>query len=374
MRKFLKRAFSISSILVIAFFFFVNTQNHVDHNTLRIEGFYQEEKNSIDVAMIGASEVFTGFSSGLAYGEYGFTSYPYAIDSNNGKMFISQIKEILRCQKPKCIVIETAGIRDTFDKKLTDEQLAIMRQYTDVMPFSDNKIDIINEFAGKDKLSYYVPALAHCGKPENFENTIERYTQKFKGCTYLKGITTTNSKQKYDRILDVNNDLKTKALSDTTYSTLNDLLDYCEKLDCKVIFARFPHRITDEDGYDKLKQHNEIGRVIKERGFDFINFDHAIQEIGLDLENDFYSDSHLNAHGQIKLTKYFGGILSNQYGIDISALSQQNKERWDKSYEYTKLFYKNYDLHENDPVSSFWRETPELIKELDSLKQNNQNK
>lgn len=363
-----KRVFSIVSILIISSFLFIITQNHVDHNTSRIEGFYQEEKNSIDVVLIGASDVFAGFSPGLAYGEYGFTSYPYAIDSNNGKLFISQIIEVLKCQKPKCIVIETTGIREAFEKALTDEQLAIMRQYTDVMPLSDNKINTINEFVAKDKLTYYIPALVHCGKMENFENTIEKYNQKFRGYTYLKGITTSNSKQKYDRILDVNGDLGTKALSDTTYSVLNDLLDYCETLDCKVVFARFPHRITGEDEHDKLKQHNEIGRVIKDRGFDFFNFDHAIKEIGLDLENDFYSDSHLNAHGQMKLTKYFSGIISKQYDLGKSDLSQQNKERWDKSYEYTKLFYKYYDLHESDPVSSVWYETPELIKELDSLR------
>ena len=265
-------------------------------------------------------------------------------------------------------MIETTGMREAFEESLTDEQLAIMRQYTDVMPLSDNKIDTVNEFVVKNKLSYYLPALVHCGKMENFENTIEKYSQKFRGYTYLKGITTSNSRQKYDKILDVNGDLGTKALSVTTYSVLNDLLDYCETLDCKVVFARFPHRITEEDEHDKLKQHNEIGRVIKDRGFDFFNFDHAIKEIGLDLENDFYSDSHLNAHGQMKLTKYFSGIISKQYDLGKSDLSQQNKERWDKSYEYTKLFYQYYDLHEKDPVSSVWYETPELIKELEALR------
>ena len=54
--------------------------------------------------------------------------------------------------------------------------------------------------------------------------------------------------------------------------------------------------------------------------------------------------------------------------IGKSGLSQQNAERWNKSYEYTKLFYKYYDLHENDSVSSVWYETPDLIKELDSIR------
>ena len=369
MKRYIKRTIAIVSILIIAFSAFVITQNHVDHNTLRIQGFYQEEKDSLDVVLIGASDVFTGFSAGLAYGEYGFTSYPYAIDSNNGVFFKSQIEEVLKYQNPKCIVIETTGIRESFDKELSDEDLAVMRQYTDIMPLSGNKINTINEFVRKDKLSYYIPALAHCGKKENFENTTVKYSQTFRGYTYLKGITSTNSKQEYDKILDVNDDLKCLALSDTTYSVLDDLLDYCETLDCKVIFVRFPHRITDEEEHDKLKQHNEIGRIISERGFEFYNFDHAIDEIGLDLEKDFYSDSHLNVHGQIKLTRYFSDILTKQHDIGKSELSQKNTERWNNSYEYTKLFYQYYYLHENDSEINVWYETSDLIKQLDSLKE-----
>lgn len=370
MKCYIKRALAICLILVIAFSFFVLTQNHVDHNTLRIQGFYQEEKNSLDVVLIGASDVFTGFSPGLAYGEYGFTSYPYAVDSNTINFFKSQIEEVLKYQKPKCIIVETTGVRDAYDRSLGDEQLAVMRQYTDVMPLSHNKTDTLNEFVSKGKLTYYVPALAHCGKAENIENTIVKYSQKFRGFTYLKGITTSNSKQSYDKILDVNDDLDTMALSDMTYTALDNLLDYCDSLDCKIVFVRFPHRITDEDGHNKLKQHNEIGRIITDRGFDFYNFDHAVDEIGLDLENDFYSDSHLNAHGQIKLTRYLSELLIHRYDIGKSDLSQKNVERWNTSYEYTELFYQYYDFHENDPEKSVWYETPGLIKQLDLLRNN----
>lgn len=368
MKRYIKRTLSICSILVIAFSLFLLTQNHVDHNTLRIDGFYQEEKNTLDVVFVGASDVFTGYSAGLAYGEYGFTSYPYAVDANNFRFFKSQVKELLQYQHPKCLVIETTGTTGAFTDSLDDEQLAVMRQYTDVMPLSDNKTDTINEFVAKDKLSYYVPALAHCGKINNFEDAIVRCSQKIRGCTYLKGIVSTNSKQAYDKILDVNGDISTAPLPESGYSVISDLLDYCETLDCKVVFVRFPHRITNDDEYDKLKQENEIGRIITERGFDFINLDHAVNEIGLDMENDYYSDSHLNAHGQIKNTRYLCKLFSEQYGVGGSSLSQKNMDQWDKSYEYTKLFYKYYDLHENDVAINVWYENSDLIKQLDSLR------
>ena len=40
------------SCLVLQQFFLRN----MDHNSLRVEGFYQEERNSLDVVLIGASD------------------------------------------------------------------------------------------------------------------------------------------------------------------------------------------------------------------------------------------------------------------------------------------------------------------------------
>ena len=78
--KNIKRFFTIVSLIVLPLAFVMITQNRVDHNTLRIQGFYQEEKDSLDVIFVGASDVFTGYSAGLAYGEYGFTNTRLAED------------------------------------------------------------------------------------------------------------------------------------------------------------------------------------------------------------------------------------------------------------------------------------------------------
>ena len=365
MKKTIKRFVAIISLLLIPIVLFCMTQRNVNHNTLRIQGFYQEEKNSIDVLFFGASDVSNGFSPGLAYGEYGYTSYPYTVDANKTEFFVSQIKEALRYQSPKCIVVEITGCLSGVYSD-DEQKLAVMRQFTDEMPISMNKISIINQFVNNDKLSYYFPAIAHHGQLSNISSFYTRMKQTIRGYTLLKGIVTSNAKQEYDQIMDVNDDLSTLPVSDNT-GVIEELLEYCKTLDTKVLFVRFPHRITNEVGYKELKRANEFGRIIESNGFEFINFDHAIGEIGLDLENDFYSDSHLNVHGQIKLTRYFSEILTKHYSLGKSDLSQQNIERWKKSYEYTKLFYQYYYMHENDPVD-YWYETPELIQDLDLLR------
>ena len=44
---------------------------NVDHNSLRVEGFYQEERDSLDVVFIGASDIYTSFMPGRAYEQHG---------------------------------------------------------------------------------------------------------------------------------------------------------------------------------------------------------------------------------------------------------------------------------------------------------------
>ena len=74
---------------------------YTDQSSERVRRFYQEEKNSLDVVFLGASEVFTGFSPALAYEEHGFTSYMYAIDANPGALYKYQLKEVMKHQQPK---------------------------------------------------------------------------------------------------------------------------------------------------------------------------------------------------------------------------------------------------------------------------------
>ena len=364
MKLYIKRFLTIVSLIIIPLVFVAFTQTRIDHNTYRIQSFYQEEKNSIDVVLFGASDVFTGYSPAYAYGKYGFTSFSYAIDANYIELFRNQIKEVLNYQKPKCIVIETTGARVISDGDEKSTDLATMRKWTDVMPLSFNKINTINQFADSEKLSYYLPFLMYHGDISNFSTINEKIAQQIRGFSYLKGIITTNKKTPVDNLIDVSDDNATSPLPESVELCLSDLLDYCDSLDCKVIFARFPHRITNQSEYVQFKVQNQIGKLISKKGFEFLNFDKKSSELQLDLKNDFYGNSHLNVHGQIKFTNYIGRMLTEEYGIMPTNLSSENKQRWDKSFEYTELFYQYYNIHENDEGEYWWYENQSLLNSL----------
>lgn len=365
-KKYIKRFITIVSLVLIPCFILITTQNRVDHNTLRIEGFYQEEPDSLDVVFVGSSEVFTGFSPALAYGKYGFTSYHYAIDSNFIDLFKYEINEVLRTQKPKVLLIETAGLfYDGFQKN--DQDLATMRKFSDVIPISENKIDLIDDKVDVDKLSYYIPSILYHGDYSNLNGFKSRFSQKSRGYTYLKGVTSTNTSQKYDKILNMASDNNKQIISKSLEQKIKSFLEFCAALNTKVVFMQFPHRITTKQEIIALEQGNYIESFIREKGFDFINMNNKISQIGLNPQNDFYSDSHLNADGQVKLTKYISDLLISKYQITNSILSENNKKRWNTSYEYITRFYKYYSTHKNDEGELWWSETPELLDKLESI-------
>ena len=53
--------------------------------------------------------MYNGFTSGLFYAEHGIASYPYAYETNPVTMWKFELKEILKHQKPKVLVVETNG-------------------------------------------------------------------------------------------------------------------------------------------------------------------------------------------------------------------------------------------------------------------------
>ena len=59
-----------------------------DYDTTRkIQGFYAEEKNSLDFVFVGSSQMFTSVVPAVLWEEYGITSYDFG--ANEQPMYLS---------------------------------------------------------------------------------------------------------------------------------------------------------------------------------------------------------------------------------------------------------------------------------------------
>ena len=82
--------------------FVVNNEWDMRH----VHGFFLEPEDSLDVVLIGASQLYTGYSAPLAWRDYGFTSYPLAVSNIPARLYGSLLTEAVNRQHPKLIVVD----------------------------------------------------------------------------------------------------------------------------------------------------------------------------------------------------------------------------------------------------------------------------
>ena len=79
----------------------------------------------------------------------------------------------------------------------------------------------------------------------------------------------------------------------------------------------------------------EIGTIVESYGYDFKDYSHSYDEIGIDITHDFYNKEHLNIFGAQKYTSYLGGYITENYDINTEHSDEITAE-WDHCAEYMK--------------------------------------
>ncbi len=317
-----------------------------DNNTLRMDGFYLEDKNSLDVVLIGASDVYAGFASPLAYDKYGFTSYPYATQSAPPNIVLPQIKEVIKYQNPQMIVVEINAFLYKDYELPTD---ASNRMFVDNIPYDEVKMEYIEtNYAPDERIEYYLPLIKYHGSwsdyPWKFKYLITDLRMRKRGYSLFRGYKTVANQFK-SPVAPLNGKLadddSKKPLAVAGQRYLIELLDYLQANDIhNVVFTRFPH-IVSQDAYSRFQRCNTAGDIIKSYGYDFINLERYGEQEGFEVDHDYYNWDHLNIYGSEKLTHYFSKLLVNNYGVigSASKLSEENKAGWQDSVDHYYMIY-----------------------------------
>lgn len=276
-----------------------------------IRGFYLEPKDSLDVVLLGASELYTGFCSPLAWRQYGFTSDSLCVSSMPSCLYDSMLTETMRRQTPKVIVVEINGFLYDFNEK--DTRIGL-HKWLDNIPMSANKVRTIrNLVPSAERSAYYFRLEKYHTKWKDSEiwsePTSQRLTMRRTGYSLTKSLEVIPKVETGDH--------ETKEL---TLSAENEqmLRSFCERAKAlgveNVLFVRFPHRAALADSTVLPK----IGSIVQEYGYSFLNCDEQLDSIGLELDGDFCDQEHLNVFGMEKFTAWFGQYLSKQYSLPTS--------------------------------------------------------
>lgn len=299
---------------------------------MHIKGFYKEPENTIDVALIGSSEVYADFSSPLAYRDFGFTSYGLCYDGAPASMYRSMLDVYLERQDPQVVVIELNGFFYGKDNMYNEGR---MRKWTDNMKKDRNWVKVIRENVDKEeRLNYYIPLLKyHSNWNRPYELTAAVY---YRLRMYKQDISKMKSfgtkTMSSEKIITKRKD--SRPMTKQGREQLLKMLDYCEEKGFKnVLFLWSPHLVPMDPESDA-----EIKALVEEHGYKYLNCDNGFEKIGIDRSSDFYNSEHLNVFGNEKFTRYLGDYISTNFDIDTSH-SESVDEQWKDCVSYTEEVY-----------------------------------
>lgn len=294
-------------------------------------GFYAEEKDTLDVIMIGSSPVYPFYSGAKLWGEYGITCYPLSSHVQRPSATLPLLKEAYKTQSPKIVVFEMRMY--TMEDGRMEDNMAYARGVTDNMKYSLNRVYAINRLVTEplERYTYYFDIFKYHSNWKTMVLPEQLACFRYEKANLLKGFAIRDEigpleKEQFPTCTGVTDALPIPVEQE---ERLYELLEYLKERQQSALFIVSPYREEETE----QKMFNYIGEIIKSYGFDFVNMNEHYEEIGIDFETDYYDfGGHVNALGAEKCTDYLGKLLTS-YQIEDKR-GQEKYTSWDQAYQY----------------------------------------
>lgn len=281
--------------------------------------FYDMEKDSADVALIGSSALLRYWIPPMAYEEQGFTSSMLYCSGQDVSTVPYLIEELMKTQDPDVILVETRRIiterlqeiRNTHNQARLDYYTQVMVSGMKPSLTKYHLIDEVLKLDGDEKLEYMVPLLKYHENIYEYsmEELLERDGEDLIENT-IRLPKTAVEEQKFR--LYSEDEYKDYVLTEKYLGMLDDIQEKAQEYGKKVVFLCTPYA-TSVKGQTLRAQMCEY---MDEKGYEYIDLTVIPDEIGLDFKTDFYNGSHTNVSGAKKATSYLARYLMENYEIE----------------------------------------------------------
>lgn len=277
--------------------------------SLFADEFYSLKKDTVEVGIIGSSQISYGFSSGRLLDKYGISAYSCSTAAQPVLCAFFYLKEIYRLQHVKVVVFDTS--------MLYEEPVEVrFRQTIDTAPMSINKLQLIWERSksedASDFFSYFFPILKYHTRWSELEPKDFGYenTKLFWGDVAMESV---KRDAVYEELcVDNEEPDETVQMNPDMLAAFRMFVDFCQDHDIDLVLMKTP-KIEWESA-------KTIGcqALADEYGLDYIDFntDKMLKEINFDISNDARDFQHLNIRGADKVTDYIGEYLLEHYELE----------------------------------------------------------
>ena len=267
----------------------------------RANGIFGEEKNTIDVLVIGDSESFTSISPLQIWKKYGFTMYNGGVSKQYLVDTYDYLNKVLEYQSPKVVLLEANAIYRNM--KLNNIISTKSQNILPILQYHDRWKNL-NSRDFTDKVKY-------------------TWTDELKGFYYNVSVVPPKSVGDY-----MKNSNKKPGITKINRYYLNKIVDKCKDNNIIIVLYTVPSILNWSN-----KRHDEVMKYADSKNIDYLDLNLIVDDLGIDWNLDSRDGGdHLNYNGAVKITEYMGTYLYN-LNILPNHKDDAKYDSWNKSYE-----------------------------------------
>lgn len=294
------------------------------------ENFYAAKDNTIDVMVYGSSHASCTVNNGMLWDDEGISSFILSSGSQSIDSTYYFIKESLKTQHPKVIMVETLeapGQELSEDGQTYNVDVANIYRSDLCMKWSPLYVDFVlnqtklygfdDEF--RNELLLKMPII-HSRYAELTRNDFvnEYYFKRGYGGGF--------EVQPSDEPVLTE---ERKPISDMGREYLQKIIDLCNDEGIGLVLFCAPYPESEEE----CAQQNSVSDLAADNGVTYIDFNRTYSDIGIDFDTDFRDGNHLNNSGADKVTAYLENYLNKNYDLEDHR-GDTNYVLWDDNSRY----------------------------------------
>ena len=275
--------------------------------TEKVNGFFNEPADSMDLLCFGSSRMYCTVNPLVLHHETGLSAYVLATQQQPLAATALYMKESLRTQRPAVLLLEAT--MSFYDTEGAGE--GALRDCLDPLPWSQTKREIIRTLVPEgERASYYFPFLKYHQRwkelsAQDFDFGWLGRRDPLRGCFAIDHPRPVRCRQwSYDGVAE-------EPIPEERLAILRRMKALAGENGARLVLLAAPYEMVDED----LGSLKALHRFCEDEGIPFLDLNLIYDSIGLDGEQDFIDEGHLNLSGSVKATRLIGAWLQSELGL-----------------------------------------------------------
>lgn len=299
----------------------------------QMESYYLQEVGTVDALLMGSSHIYCDVNTGVLWDEYGISAYDLGGAEQPYWNTYYFLKEALKTQKPKVIVIDVTipGIRSV---EYQPEVWSVTNLYG--IKWNRNRIEATKASTQGDIFDRVINPF-NTMHTRYDELTKDDFVDENRSINY-KGFDMREAVVPFE-MRDMSDVTDTKPMTEKEETYFRKIIECTKENGIPLLLVSVPFPVYRYEGAQEI--YNYEFMIAEEEGISYIDFNKGhYDKMGLDFSTDFADEFHLNTSGNEKFSKYLGNILVEQYGLvnhsgdkkysswEVDALNQRQEKSW----------------------------------------------